>query len=58
MGMGCPKELKAGQAEATRLCYLQGLSYLELADRPETPLNTIRTWLRRGPVALRECIDG
>jgi len=56
--LGCLDTLEPKKAEAVRLCYLQGLSYQQLADRMETPLNTIRTWLRRGLAALRECIDG
>lgn len=53
----CLETLEPRKAEAVRLCYLQGLSYAELAERMETPLNTIRTWLRRGLAALKECID-
>jgi RNA polymerase sigma-70 factor (ECF subfamily) len=37
--------------------YLDGLSYAELAARAGIPLNTMRTWLRRGLVALRECMS-
>ncbi|WP_255509720.1 sigma-70 family RNA polymerase sigma factor [Oceaniovalibus sp. ACAM 378] len=33
--------------------YLQGKSYKELSYQLDVPLNTMRTWLRRGLVALR-----
>lgn len=56
--LGCLETLEEKKAEAVRLCYLEGLSYADLAERMATPLNTIRTWLRRGLSALRECIDG
>ena len=56
--LDCLNRIDPKKAEAIRLSYIQGLSYAELADRMGTPLNTIRTWLRRGLVALRECVDG
>ena len=47
----------ADRAEAIRLAYLQGWSYQALSGRYDVPLNTIRTWLRRGLIKLRECMD-
>jgi RNA polymerase sigma-70 factor, ECF subfamily len=40
-----------------RGAYLGGLSYLDLADRYAVPLNTMRTWLRRSLLKLRECLE-
>jgi RNA polymerase sigma-70 factor, ECF subfamily len=37
--------------------YVEGLSYQELAKRHEVPLNTMRTWLRRSLLSLRECME-
>lgn len=37
--------------------YLEGRSYGDLADQAGVPLNTMRTWLRRGLIALRECMS-
>lgn len=56
--MECLGKLEPKKAEAVRLSYLHGLSYAELAERMGTPLNTIRTWLRRGLAALKDCVDG
>ena len=53
----CLEELEAKRAEAVRSAYLEGYSYQELADRFETPLNTIRTWLRRSLLRLRDCLE-
>lgn len=53
----CLDELAPDRAAALRLAYLSGASYQTLADRFAVPLNTIRTWLRRGLAALRECMD-
>lgn len=53
----CMKRLQAPQADAVRRAYVEGLSYLELADELNVPLNTVRTWLRRSLLKLRECME-
>lgn len=53
----CMKRLQAPQADAVRRAYVEGLSYLELADELKVPLNTVRTWLRRSLLKLRECME-
>ena len=53
---GCLDELDDGRADAVRGAYLDGLSYQELADRHDVPLNTMRTWLRRSLMKLKECL--
>ena len=53
----CFNRLEADRAAAIRGAYLQGLSYQDLAERHAVPLNTMRTWLRRGLISLRECMD-
>ncbi len=52
----CLGELEADRAEAVRGAYLDGLSYDDLARRHGVPLNTMRTWLRRSLLKLRECL--
>ena len=52
----CFEELPADRAAAIRGAYLQGQSYKELAEGFGTPLNTMRTWLRRGLASLRACM--
>ena len=54
----CLGELKAERASALRAAYIEGYSYGELAKRFKVPLNTMRTWLRRGLLSLRECLEG
>ena len=54
---GCMKTLESDRAEAVRRAYVEGLSYQELADIYKIPLNTMRTWLRRSLLKLRECLD-
>ncbi|AMD58834.1 sigma-70 family RNA polymerase sigma factor [Agrobacterium pusense] len=53
----CMRELETVHAQAIRRAYVEGLSYLELADELRVPLNTVRTWLRRSLLKLRECMQ-
>ncbi len=53
----CFGELPQDRAQAIRGAYLDGLSYADLAIRHAIPLNTLRTWLRRGLLTLKECLD-
>jgi RNA polymerase sigma-70 factor (ECF subfamily) len=53
----CLGQLDGDKAEAVRGAYLDGFSYEELAARYEVPLNTMRTWLRRSLIRLRECLS-
>ena len=52
----CLATLEPDRAEAVRGAYLDGYSYEELAQRFAVPLNTMRTWLRRSLIRLRECL--
>ncbi|MFN3970673.1 MAG: sigma-70 family RNA polymerase sigma factor [Gemmobacter sp.] len=53
----CMSQLEPDRSAAVRGAYLQGLSYQDLADRHGVPLNTMRTWLRRSLLRLRECLE-
>ncbi|MCA1438900.1 sigma-70 family RNA polymerase sigma factor [Ensifer sp. IC4062] len=53
----CMEELEKDRAEAVRRAYVEGLSYQELAEMFAVPLNTMRTWLRRSLLKLRECME-
>ncbi len=54
---GCLEELDADRASAVKGAYLDGDSYADLAERFGVPLNTMRTWLRRSLLKLRECLE-
>ena len=54
---GCLDELEEPKADAVRGAYLDGFSYEDLAARHSVPLNTMRTWLRRSLLKLRECLS-
>jgi RNA polymerase sigma-70 factor (ECF subfamily) len=53
----CMDELEGDRAAAVRGAYVSGESYAELAERFGIPLNTMRTWLRRSLLKLRECME-
>lgn len=52
----CLATLDPDRAAAVKGAYLDGFSYEELAQRYAVPLNTMRTWLRRSLLKLRECL--
>ncbi len=53
----CFEDLSAEQQQAVSLAYLEGLSHAELSSRLAAPLGTIKSWVRRGLLALRECLS-
>jgi len=53
----CLEELPADRADAVRRAYLDGETYHDLATRFGVPLNTMRTWLRRSLLKLRDCLS-
>ncbi|MEP0518955.1 MAG: sigma-70 family RNA polymerase sigma factor [Hyphomicrobiales bacterium] len=53
----CMEELQPIHAAAVQGAYLEGYSYQELADTYEIPVNTMRTWLRRSLIKLKECLQ-
>lgn len=54
---GCMGELDDDRAAAVRAAYLDGDSYADLAARHAVPLNTMRSWLRRSLLRLKECLE-
>jgi RNA polymerase sigma-70 factor, ECF subfamily len=50
-----------GQLDETKrmsilLCYVTGFSHGEVAAKLEVPLGTVKAWIRRGMLALQECM--
>ena len=54
---GCLDELQPERANAVRGAYLDGDTYADLAERFGVPLNTMRTWLRRSLLSLKDCLS-
>jgi RNA polymerase sigma-70 factor (ECF subfamily) len=53
----CLERLEGGQRQAMLLAYFDGLTHEELAARMNTPLGTVKSWLRRGLQRLKKCLD-
>ncbi len=53
----CMAELDERHADALKNVYLSGWTYGEAAEKLDIPLNTVKTWIRRGLVSLRDCLN-
>ncbi|HEX8513461.1 MAG TPA: sigma-70 family RNA polymerase sigma factor [Allosphingosinicella sp.] len=53
----CLGELEERQNRAIRAAFYEGLSYPEVARRLAVPLGTMKSWVRRGLLRLRECLE-
>lgn len=53
----CLGTLETNQRTAIRTAFFEGLTYAELAERVAVPLGTMKSWVRRGLLKLRECLD-
>jgi RNA polymerase sigma-70 factor (ECF subfamily) len=50
------EQLGPDQRSASELAYFEGLSQSEIAERMGQPLGTVKTWMRRAMVRMRESI--
>ena len=53
----CLAELDGPQRIAIRTAFFDGASYPELAERMGAPLGTLKSWVRRGLLKLRACLE-
>lgn len=53
----CLAELDGKLSRAVKMAHLNGWTYQQAAEELKVPLNTIKTWIRRGLIALRECMN-
>ncbi len=53
----CLGELEERQANVLRTAFFEGLTYEALARRLETPLGTVKGWIRRSLMRLRVCLE-
>jgi RNA polymerase sigma-70 factor (ECF subfamily) len=53
----CLNRLEPKRRMAIALAYVHGLSHGELAGRLGIPLGTIKSWMRRSLMSLRECLQ-
>lgn len=53
----CLESLEPKPREAIVTAYFEGLTHEELAARMAAPLGTVKSWIRRGLVRLKECLE-
>lgn len=53
----CMQALSGEQRSSLALAYYQGLSHAEVAEQMRQPLGTVKSWVRRGLLSLRSCLD-
>ena len=52
----CLGGLEAKQQQAIRMAFFEGLTHVELAEKLNQPLGTVKTWVRRGLMKLKDCL--
>lgn len=53
----CLDQLDDKQRGAIRSAFFGGLTYAELAERDAVPLGTMKSWVRRGLMRLKDCLS-
>jgi RNA polymerase sigma-70 factor (ECF subfamily) len=53
----CLETLPAAHRQAIALSYYRGLAHAELAKSLREPLGTVKTWIRRGLMQLKRCLE-
>jgi RNA polymerase sigma-70 factor (ECF subfamily) len=53
----CLEQLDQRQSSAIRSAFLDGATYTDLANREQVPLGTMKSWIRRGLLLLRDCLS-
>ncbi|MGH6647102.1 sigma-70 family RNA polymerase sigma factor [Aquabacterium sp.] len=53
----CLKGLSGEQQHSLALAFYQGLSHAEVAEHLGQPLGTVKSWLRRGLLSLKSCLE-
>lgn len=53
----CLEQLGPDQRNSIRLAFLGGRSHPEIARALDRPIGSVKSWIRRGLVALKECIE-
>ena len=53
----CLGELEDRQNRAIRAAFYEGLSYPDLAQSWSVPLGTVKSWIRRGLLRLKDCLE-
>ncbi len=52
----CVQQLSAQQQQCVALAFYHGLSHAEVAEHLAQPLGTVKSWVRRALMALKNCL--
>ncbi|MEV9095153.1 sigma factor-like helix-turn-helix DNA-binding protein, partial [Klebsiella pneumoniae] len=53
----CLGQLREEYRTAIMMAYVNGYSYEQLSGRLDRPVGTLKTWVRRGLIDLRSCME-
>ena len=53
----CVEQLEPRRRSLIRDAFFEGFTYEELARRAQAPLGSVKSWIRRGLLQLRECLE-
>lgn len=53
----CLEQLEERQRFCIRAAFFDGVTYADIAKQIDTPLGTVKTWVRRGMQHLRTCLS-
>lgn len=53
----CLATLPSQQQDILEMVYFSGLKQQEISDRMMQPLGTVKAWIRRGLLKLRDCVE-
>ena len=51
------QRLTPAQRQSVALAFFDGLSHPEVAQRMRHPLGTVKSWVRRALIALKDCLE-
>jgi RNA polymerase sigma-70 factor (ECF subfamily) len=53
----CMDELSVPQRQSVTLAFFDGLTHAEVAETMRQPLGTVKSWVRRALMSLKDCLD-
>jgi RNA polymerase sigma-70 factor (ECF subfamily) len=51
------EQLEDNQRRCVVLAFVDGFSHTEIAERLTAPLGSVKSWVRRGLIALKGCLS-
>lgn len=53
----CLDELDESPRKSLMLAYFEGMTYTQVAERMGAPLSTVKSWIRRSLIRLKDCME-